>query len=139
MINEKETIFDTITDAKTYWENSGMYPWERSISFDEDAMIESLWRNAINERVADEIIETHLEESDFSYWANQDKSVYSASITFNDDPETVIDGNLFSEYGDVPDGYCDDDIFFYGMSRKQAIESIGIEGFEFTILSVSDA
>jgi len=63
-------------------------------------------------------------------------NVYAINGTYNDG--STFESYLVSELNDTPQGFCDDDIFFFGLSRDQAIKSIGIEGTDFTVTKVHD-
>ena len=54
-------MFNSITDARTWWENSGYFPMERFDDFDESALIEDLYRNADTDSDLDAICEEHLD------------------------------------------------------------------------------
>lgn len=50
--------------------------------------------------------------------------VFSVSGYFVDDPDNTIDGYLIAEFNETPQGYRDEDIFFYGLSEKDIKEAI---------------
>lgn len=75
-------------------------------------------------------------------------SFYRIDGRWNDDG-SEFSGMLMCESHDTLDGedgepvfddceYSDEDVFFYGMSRSEAEEEIGVRGSEFTITAVYD-
>lgn len=52
--------------------------------------------------------------------------VFSINGYFKDTKETFED-LLVAEYNDVPDGYAEEDIFYFGMSEKDLEESLNQE------------
>ena len=64
--------------------------------------------------------------------------LFYCTVQFNDD-NSIIKDLLFYEYNNEieDDGnVCDEDVFYYGMSYRQALSEIDVKGAEFTILSV---
>lgn len=49
-------MFTTITDAKTYYQNSGRYNMEKPATFNENDLIQSLWRHAETVEQAEKIL-----------------------------------------------------------------------------------
>ena len=61
--------------------------------------------------------------------------IYEATIQFNDTPENQETYTFSEDVGILED---DESIFYYGVTRDEAIASIGQQGLEFTILKVGD-
>ena len=55
-------MFTTLTDAKTYYENSGRVCMEKPDNFSESALIEDLYRHAETEEQAEAILAKHIPE-----------------------------------------------------------------------------
>lgn len=53
-------MFTTITDAKTYYQNSGRYNMEKPNNFNENDLINDLYRNAGYEEEAEQILAKHI-------------------------------------------------------------------------------
>lgn len=53
-------MFTTLTDAKTYYENSGRVNMEKLDNFSEAALIEDLYRHAETEEQAEAILAKHI-------------------------------------------------------------------------------
>ena len=53
--------------------------------------------------------------------------IFKISGYWIDEPLEIFDDMLVVEYDDTPEGYKDEDIFFYGMSEKDIIENINDE------------
>ena len=53
-------MFTTITDAKTYYENSGRVNMDQPNNFSEEALIEDLYRHADTEEQAEAILAKHI-------------------------------------------------------------------------------
>ncbi len=59
-------------------------------------------------------------------------------VTILDSDGDEISGAIFSESDCMSDSINDEDVYFYGISRKEAIKNIGEPGCDFTIISVGD-
>ena len=53
-------MFTTITDAKTYYQNSGRYNMETPKNFDENLLIQDLFHNAGEVEEAEQILAKHI-------------------------------------------------------------------------------
>ena len=50
--------------------------------------------------------------------------VFAICGYWKDEPECLFEGYLIAEYDDVPEGYDDDDIFFFGMNEADIVRAI---------------
>lgn len=67
-------------------------------------------------------------------------TVFNIDGYFVDDPDSSIDGSLVAEFDNTPDGYSDDQIFYYGLSEtdiQEAIKTGEAVGNEFVITAYS--
>jgi len=65
--------------------------------------------------------------------------VYEVTIQYGDEHDDVEWNVLFATFDSIPDGYTDEDIYFYGLSREETIQEIGKKNvFDFIITNVGE-